>query len=149
VHKVLAECSTQVEDRDMKKPSNGRVIVVVALAVVALVGAFLLGRLSAPDKSAAAGPDCSKDTRFEIDVPAQFKNAQGTAYFTQCEERAGLGKVLGSPASRVNIYAARTGSDVLAWWYPDCGFLDGGVVPVGAPHPKCADVATTATAAAP
>lgn len=86
---------------------------------------------------------------FEIAVPPQFLNAQGTAYFTQCEERAAMGKLLGQPASRVKIYASQTGARVLAWWYPDCGMPEG-VYAVGTPHPaKCADVGTTATAATP
>lgn len=132
----------------MNRPSTGRVIVVITVAVGALVGAFLLGRASAPGASAAAGPDCSGSDRFQIDVPAKYLNAQGTAYFSQCEHNAAIAK-FGQPATRVNIYASSTGSDVIAWWYPDCGMPEG-VYAVGTPHPaKCADVGTTAVGSTP
>jgi hypothetical protein len=131
----------------MNRSSAGRVIAVVTVAVVALLGAFLLGRTSAPDTSAAAGPDCSKSDRFQIDVPAKFKNAQGTAYFSECEHNAAIVE-FGQQATRVKIYASQTGSEVLAWWYPDCGMPEG-VFSVGTPHPaKCANVGTVTTSIA-
>ena len=133
----------------MERNSTGRRIVGATVVVAALVGAFLLGRATAPDVSVAAGPDCSQSGRSGIDVPAQFLSAQGTAFFSECEHRAALGTSFGQPASRVNIYASETGSKVVAWWYPDCG-LPEGVFPVGTPHPaKCSEVGTTAAAPKP
>jgi hypothetical protein len=146
---VLAGVGSEVEYRDMNRSSSGRLIVVITVATAALLGAFLLGRASAPDASAAAGPSCSTSPRFQIAVPSQFLNAQGAAYFSQCEQQAAMGKVLGQPGTRVKIYDSQSGSKVLAWWYPDCGMPEG-VYAVGTPHPaRCVSVATTASAAAP
>jgi len=145
---VLAGGSGEVKYRDMNRSSTGRVIVVITVALAALLGAFLLGRASAPDASATSGPDCSRAARFGINVPAQFRSGQEMAFYTRCEEQAATGK-FGEPASRVKIYASQTGTKVVAWWYPDCGMPEG-VFAVGTPHPpKCAEVGTTASGAQP
>lgn len=126
--------------------SVGRRFVVGSVGAAALAGAFFVGRATAPDSSAIAGPDCSKAGRSGIAVPEEFTNEDGIAFFSQCEEQAAMGKILGEPALLVKIYSSETGSDVVAWWYPDCGMPEG-VFPVGTPHPaKCAEVSTTAAA---
>jgi hypothetical protein len=72
----------------------------------------------------------------------------GIAWFSDCEQRAVLGKRLGDPAKPLKIYAHATGSDVVGWAYPDCDGLDN-VLPVGTKHPAlCGGSGTTATSSA-
>lgn len=121
----------------------------VAVSVVALAAAFLVGRATAPDASATVERECSDDTRLLIDVPEQFTGPEGKAYFIECEQQAAVAVELGNPAARVNIYAALDGPDVVAWWYPDCG-LPAGVFEVGTPHPTdCAATGSTVGTPAP
>lgn len=133
----------------MGERSVGHWIVVGTVGVAALTGAFFVGRATAPDSPTLAGPDCSKTGRNGLVVPAEFANAEGVAFFSQCERQAAMGKTLVDPSSVVKIYASQTGPKVVAWWYPDCG-LPEGVFPVGTPRPaKCAVVATTAAGTSP
>lgn len=127
----------------MVERSGGRWIVVGSLSVVALAGAFFVGRMTAPDARPVAWPDCWITDRVGIGVPEEFTNAEGIGFFNECESRAASGANLGEPSSPVKIYSSPNGTDVVAWWYRDCGVAEG-MVPVGAPHPsKCSDVETT------
>ena len=69
-----------------------------------------------------------------IEVPPQFKNDRGVAYFNLCEQEVALAAFSSGTLTHVRIYTELTGDEVLAWWYPDCG-LPEGVFAVGTAHP--------------
>jgi hypothetical protein len=119
-----------------------------AVILAAVVLAFVLGRVTAPENAKSAGIDCSLYERAEIDASEASAGTEGRAYYSECELLAARPARLTDPWGRINIYAARTGGEVVAWWYQDCGIPEG-IVAVGSDRPKvCGARDTTAATAA-
>lgn len=88
---------------------------------------------------------CRAAGRTLVNTPAHFAGTEQAGYFSQCDYDAAQPTQLGGAFGKINIYAARTGDNVVAWWYLDCGLPDG-VVAVSASRPAaCATTATTAS----
>jgi hypothetical protein len=115
----------------------------VILAAVAL--AFVLGRVTAPEAATPAGIDCSLYERAAINTPEAFAGAEGLAYFSECEQQAARPARLTDPWGRINIYATKTGDEVVAWLYPDCAIPEG-IVAVGSARPTTCGATDTTTA---
>lgn len=116
----------------------------VAVVLVALVGSFALGRVTAPETTKPATVNCSAYERTGISTPEAFAGSDGLAFFSQCEEKAARSTTFGGPSNRIFIYAAKTGDEVVAWWYSDCGSPEGIVAPGAARPASCGTTGTTA-----
>ncbi len=136
---------------DLTPPSDGLRhsapyrLVLLAVVLAALVGSFALGRVTAPETKPAT-VNCSAYERTGISTPEAFAGTDGLAYISQCEEKAARSTTFGGPSNKISIYAAKTGDEVIAWWYPDCG-SPAGIVAIGAARPtSCGTTGTTAAA---
>ena len=79
-----------------------------------------------------------------VDLPADIA-ATNVGYFAECDAAAACaGAPLGSPWQPIEVFDDAVGTNVIAWWYQDCG-LPGGIVGPGKARPECGASEVAAT----
>lgn len=96
------------------------IVVLLASAVIGVVG-----HSGSTDSTSTAA--CTDPGRFGLSLPDDSPWSSG-AFVANCDFRQPNSK------PRVDVYDAKSGGQVVAWWYVNCGMPDG-VVRVGSDYP--------------
>jgi len=125
-------------DRVRGRPLSMSVLALCCLAIAGCSSSF--GGSSAE----VAQGSCERKQLPAADLPAGLAPTN-VGYFAECDALAArTGAPLGTPFRPIEVYDDPVGTNVIAWWYLDCGLPDGIVGP-GKARPECASSSVGAT----
>lgn len=116
------------------------------MSVVAVCCLAIVGCSSSSGESSVeiARGGCAREHLPSVDLPTGLAPTN-VGYFAECDASvARAGAPLGTPFRAIEVYDDPVGTNVIAWWYQDCGLPDGIVGP-GKARPVCASGSVVST----
>ena len=116
------------------------------MSVAAVCCLAIAGCSSSSGDSSAdiARGGCAREQLPSVDLPNGLASTN-VGYFAECDALAArTGAPLGTAWRPIEVYDDPVGTNVIAWWYQDCGLPDGMVEP-GKARPQCASSSVVAT----